>query len=105
MFEESEVATLDRIFGTAWHSMTVAELREALKDDMAADAAEFEQFVAENRERRRFTEAVIAAMHERGAEFCTEVYDDVARELYGGHTAQTRRWIAEVEAFAAEGPS
>ncbi len=92
---------IERMIGPGWREMEVGKVVDALEDSLAADSAEWDQFKAEYDEEKRFGEAIVAAMRERGATFGSDVYDDVARDLYGGHTPLTRRVIAEAEAFAS----
>ena len=94
---------LGELLGPEWRDLPVSQAEDALRDARARTTAEFEQTKAEHDEAMRFSVAVQAAMRERGATYGHEVYDDVARELYGYHTPLTRRVIAEVEALASGG--
>lgn len=100
MLTQEQAEWLKRRFGDDVGSMTLGEVTAALRDDMAAATAEHDQEVAEHHEVQRFGRAVLDAMERTGAEFAEEVVDEVARELYGGHTPLTRRWIEQVETVA-----
>ena len=93
---------LGELLGPDWRGIPLSEGEAAINDAMARATAEWGQVQAEHKEAQRFSRAVLTAMRERGATYCREVYDDVARELYGHDTPLTRRVIAEVEMFANE---
>jgi hypothetical protein len=96
-----EATIVEELLGPDWRSMSVSEGAGALEDALAREAAKFAQVKAEHEEAMQFSRAVTKAMRKRGATYAHEVYDDVARELYGHHTPLTRRVIAEVEALAS----
>lgn len=97
---ENDASYLEGILGDGWQSIPASEGPSALSDARARLAAQWEQEKSEFSEEMRFAAAVQAAMKDRGAKYGYEVYDDVARDLYGHHTPLTHRVICEVEGIA-----